>query len=806
MNDLRYALRSLGKHPGFTLVAVLTLALGIGANTAMFSVVNAVLLRPLPFPGSGELVQVFSTWRGNPSTVSPPDFTDWRNDNQVFSELAAMNAGSDALTGDGPAEQVPAAAVTGGFFTVLGVPPALGRPLQVDDDAVGAERVAVLGHGLWQRRFGADPAVVGRRITVDAEPYTVVGVMPAGFDYPQQAEMWTPLVFTERELTTQRGAHYLDVIGRLRPGVSVGRAGADLRQIAARLAEAYPGTNAGNTAVVSSLRDAIVGDVRPALRILLGAVGLVLLIACVNVANLLLVRATGRRRELAIRTAMGASPGRLVRGLMVESMVLALLGGVVGVGLAVWGTTAIANLPSTGLPRLDQTGIDVPVLGFTLLVSLVTGALFGLLPAWQAGRTPEVSRTLKEESGTVSAERERGRTRRALVTAELALALVLLAGAGLLIRSFVHLARTDLGISPEGVLTFQVSLPEATYDDPARRVALVDQLMERLNALPGVQSAGAVFPGLPLAGFGYVMSAAELDGRRLESEEQDRLSVHVRVVTPDYFSTLGVAIRRGRAITPEDRDGASLAMVVNERAAQMLWPDADPVGHRLTVGTGFGLGRGRAGGEVVGVVADIQDRGPALESRPMIFLSLAQWPLEFLGVAIRTAGDPNALVAPASAAVAALDPDVPVYRVRTLEQLAADAVAQPRLYAGLLGLFAIVATLLAALGVYGVVARAVQQRLREVGIRIALGARPVEVRRLLVRQGLAPVLVGVGLGLAGGLLLARVLRSLLFQVTAWDPVAFAAAVLLLVGVAALATYLPARRATRVDPMVVLRYE
>jgi predicted permease len=487
-------------------------------------------------------------------------------------------------------------------------------------------------------------------------------------------------------------------------------------------------------------------------------------------------------------------------------MALALVGGVVGVGLAVWGTTAIANLPSTGLPRLDQTGIDLPVLGFTLLVSLVTGVVFGLLPAWQAGRTPEVSRTLKEESGTVSAERERGRTRRALVTAELALALVLLAGAGLLVRSFLQLVQADLGMEPRGVLTFQVSLPEAAYDDPARRTAFVDQLMERLNALPGVQSTGAVFPGLPLAGFGYVMSSAELDGRRLESEEQDRLSVHVRVVTPDYFRTLGVAVRQGRVITPEDREGSPPAMVVNESAARLIWPDADPIGHRLSVGTGFGLGRGRAGGEVVGVVADLKDRGPAADVRPMIFLSLAQWPLEFLGVAIRTGGDPNALAAPASAVVAALDPDVPVYRVGTMEQLAADAVAQPRLYAGLLGFFAIVATVLAAIGVYGVVARAVQQRRREVGIRMALGARPAEVRRQLVRQGLAPVLTGVALGLAGGFLLTRLLRGLLFEVTAWDPVAFAGAVLLLVGVATLATYLPAWRATRADPMVVLRYE
>jgi len=805
MNDLRYAIRALGQRPGFSIIAVATLALGIGANTAMFSVVHSVLLRPLPYPRSGELVQVFSTWQGSPSTVSPPDFTDWRSDNAVFSELAAVNAGSVALTGDGPAEQLASATVTGSLFAVLGVAPHTGRTLDTGDDAPGAEGVAVLGHGLWQRRFGGDPAVIGRRIIVDGASLTVVGVMPAGFDFPQGAELWTPLAFSERELSTQRGAHYLDVIGRLRPGVTVDRAAEDMRQIAARLAETYPNTNADGSAVVSRLQDAIVGDVRPALRILLGAVGLVLLIACVNVANLLLVRGAGRRRELAIRTAMGASARRLMRGLLVESIVLALVSGAIGVGLAVWGTAVIAGLQSTGLPRLDQTGINPAVLGFTLVLSLATGVLFGLLPAWQAGRTPDVAGSLKEESGTVSAEAGRGRTRRMLVTAELALAVVLLSGAGLLIRSFVGLARVDLGIVPSGVLTFAVSLPDATYGDPERRVGFTDQLLERLAGLPGVESAGAVF-GMPLTGFGYTISTSELDGRRLDDQEQDRLSVQVRAVTPEYFRAMGITLRSGRGLAPQDRAGAPRVIVVNQAAARRLWPETDPIGHQLTVGTGFGLGQGRAGGEVVGVVGDVKERGPAAEARPTMFLPLAQWPLQLLSVAIRTSGDPSALVVPARSAVAGLDPDIPVYRVRTLQQLAADAVAQPRLYASLLGLFAIAATLLAAIGVYGVVARTLQQRFREVGIRMALGARPTEVRRLLMRQGMTPVVTGVSLGIVGGVALTRVLQRLLFQVTAWDPVAFAGAAFLLMAVAVIAIYLPARRATMVDPVVVLRHE
>jgi predicted permease len=445
------------------------------------------------------------------------------------------------------------------------------------------------------------------------------------------------------------------------------------------------------------------------------------------------------------------------------------------------------------------------VLAFALLVSVLTGLLFGLLPSWQASRLPDVARRLREEASGVSGDAARSRTRQALVTAELALALVLLAGAGLLIRSFVHLSRVDLGIRTEGVLTFAVSLPDATYGARERRAAFVDQLLDRLSALPGAESAGATF-GMPLTGFGYVISVSELDGRRLESSESDDLSLQVRAVTPDYFPTMGMELVRGRGVASGDRSGTPPVVVVNQTAARLLWPGADPLGRRVIIGTRLGLGGERAGGEVVGVIADVRENGPAAAPRPTMYLSLAQWPLGYLGVAVRTSGEPASLATPIRQAVAALDPDIPIFQVRTLEDLAANAVAQPRLYASVLGLFAFAATLLAVVGVYGVVTRALQQRLREVGIRMALGARPLEVQRLLVRQGLVPVWLGVGIGLVGARALTRLLTRLLFQVGSADPATLAGAAALLVMVAALATYLPAWRATSLDPMAVLRQE
>lgn len=817
--DFRHAVRSLGKTPGLVTAVVLILAVGIGGSTAVFGAVHAVLLRSLAFPQADRLVRVFSARapKGSLSpasgdggtvlyTVSPPDFTDWRRENRVFSELAATNEGSYALTGDGPAEQVPGAEASGGFFTVMGVKPQSGRTFTPDDDQVDAPEVAVLGYGLWQRRFGADPGVIGQTARFDGVAYTIVGVMPPGFTYPGGSEVWLPIRFTAHDLTTQRGAHYLDVIGRLRPGVELQQARADIRGIAAQLREAYPKTNAESSADVRTLRETLVGNARPPLLMLLAAVGLVLLIACTNVASLLMVRGLSRQREFAIRSALGAGRGRLVRALLSESLLLALAGGAAGTLVAVWGVSLMAHLGTAGIPLLDRATVNGPVLAFALVLSMATGVLFGLLPAWQASGFDRLAERLKDEGRTASGGRGKRRTRNALVIVELALALVLLAGAGLLMKSFIQLEQVDLGFDRKGILTFGVSLPEAKYTEPTQSAEFYRALDERLEALPGVERAAAVF-GPPLSGFRYSISAHDVDGRLLGDAEQDRLSVQVRIVTPGYFRTLGVPLRSGRDIGATDRAGTPPVLVVNEAAARMLWPGEDPLGHRFTIGTTFGLGRGRAGGQVVGVVGNMRERGPAAPIWPTIFLAHQQFPVGYMGVAMRTAGDPTALVQTARRALAELDPDVPPFQVRTMEQLVSASVAQPRLYTELLAIFAAVAVLLAAFGIYGLLAHTVVQRTREIGVRVALGASRKDVVRLVVRQAAGLSAVGIGAGLATVAILTRAiggLNSFLFQVRPSDPVVLLLVGLGLLAVALGASYLPARRAAGVEPMEVLR--
>jgi len=811
LQDLRYAFRQLAKRPGFTAVVTLVLALGIGGNTAIFGAVRAVLLRSLGFPDAGRLVRVVPAPADAPNadarlrTVSPPDFVDWRTDNRSFAELAAMNEGGYALTGEGAAEQIGGASVTGGFFTVMAVRPLLGRGLTPSDDAQDGPRVAVLSYALWRRRFGADESVIGTTARFDGESYTVVGVMPPGFSYPDNSEVWLPLRFTARDLTTQRGAHYLDVVGRLQDGVTYEAANADVRQLTARLAAAYPRTNAGASARIVPLRDSLVGDVRPAMLILLGAVGLVLLVACTNVASLMLVRGLARQRELAIRTALGAARGRLVRGLLVESLVLAALGGLAGVLLAVWGTSLIAHLRSADIPFLSQTKVDGMVLAFAAAVSLGTGLLFGAVPAWQASSGHGLEARLKDDARGTSAGRGKQRTRNALVVGELALALVLLAGAGLLMKSFLRLSEVGLGMDPHHVLSFEVALPDATYPEPHQSAEYFRALRERIDALPGVETAGAVF-GLPLNGFSYVISSYSLDGRQLSDEEEDRLSVQIRVVTPGYFRALGIPLLQGRSIGEQDRADAPKVMVINEAAARLVWPGESPLGHRLTVGTRLGVSDTRAGGEVVGVVGDVREWGPAAPARPTIFLVHEQFPVGYMGVVVRSAGDPAALVEPIRRLLGPLDPDVPMSGVRTMDQRVAASMAQPRLYMLLLGIFAGVAVLLAAVGIYGLVAQTVEQRTREFGVRLALGAERRDVVRLVIGQAGVLTAVGVGLGLMGAVTGGRILSSLLFEVRPADPTTLVVVAAGIALVALVTSYLPARRAARVEPAEALRGE
>jgi putative ABC transport system permease protein len=804
LQDIRYAARRLAHSPGFTALAVVVLALGIGGTATAFGVVDAVLLRPLAYPDAGALVRVFST-RGGDSrwTASPPDFRDWQSRNRSFIHLAATNSGSFALTGEGAAEQLPGAQATGDLFTVLGVAPLLGRTLTPADDAFGGLDVAVLGFGLWRDRFGGDPKVLGRQIRLDGRSYTVIGVMPAGFDYPDGAELWLPLRFSAADLVTQRGAHYLDVVGRLRPGVAVAAADRDIGTVAGQLAQTYPHSNAAWGATATSLRDAMVGDVRTPLLIVLVAVGLVLLIACTNVAGLLIVRGLSREREVAIRTALGAHRGRLIRGLLTESAVLAVLGGVGGTLLALWGTATIAHVSGANIPLLDETRLGGGVFGFIGLVTGLTVLIFGILPAWQTAGAAGLGERLRAGSrGTTGA---RIRTRNILVMTQTALAVLLLVGAGLLVRSFARLRAVDPGFDPRHVLSFGVSLPDGAYPRPGQSALFYRQLAERLQGLPGVRSAGAVF-GLPLTGFGYSISASAIDGRTLPDEEQEAKSVQIRVVTPGYFATLGVPVRRGRGIVPADRPGAPPVIVVNQAAARLLWPGQEPLGHHLTVGTRLGVSEDQAGGEVVGMIGDLKERGLGRAASPTIYLAHAQFPVGSMSVAVRTTEDPLALIPAARAALAATDPNVPWFRVRSMEQLVSASVAQPRLYALLLAVFALVAVALAGVGLYGVLAQTVVQRSRELGVRMALGATGGNVVGLVVGQAARLAAAGVVVGLLAGLAGARLLTSMLFGVQPRDPATFAAVGLGLFGVALVATFVPARRASRVDPMEALRTE
>ena len=808
-HDLEYALRTLIRKPAFAVITILTLGIGIGANAAIFSAVRAVLIRPLPYPQPDALVSVSTTTLKRPDLVggssSPPDFIDWRRDIRSFTEIAALSADAAALTGDGPAEQVPDANVTGGFFGVLGMEAQLGRTITPEDDAVTGPAVAVLSHRLWMRRFGGRREAVDSIVTLDGTPTRIVGIMPEGFSYPLGSELWVPLRFSDEVYRTQRGAQYLEVIARLKPDATREAAQSEMRTYATRLAELHPNNNGDRTVSLFAMRDAMVGDVRPAMLLLLGAVGFVLLIVCVNVANLVLTRALGRQRELAVRAALGAGRGRLVRGLLVESLLLGACGGVAGLLVAMWASRGIAALDSgVGIPLLDQTRVDGTVMAFTTGVSLLAAVFFGTLPAWHASSRLDVARRIREDSGTTTGDRHRQRLRSGLIIAETAMAVVLLVGAGLLMRSFIGMASVDLGVSTVGVQTFNLSLPQPNYPTPASRAAFADTLLQRLGAQPGVAAAGAIF-GMPLTDFNYVISMSTIDGRRItDDDEQMRRSLQVRVVTPGYFRAMGIPIRRGRAIGAGDTQGAPPAVLVNETAARALWPDADPLGHEFTLGTRMSQGGAAAGGTVVGVAADVRDFGPTRPARPAVYLSHAQFPVSFFTVVMKTSGEPSALIAPSRTIVAELDAALPMFQVRTVDQLAANVVAQPRLYLMLLGLFAAAAVLLAAIGIYGVLAHSVTARTREIGIRLALGAPRGQVVGMVVAQASVLALAGLAVGLLLAAGAGRFIRGQLFGVSPIDTVTYASVAAALALVALAASWRPARRAASVDPITALR--
>ncbi len=797
--DARYGLRMLWKSPGFTLVAVLALALGIGANTAIFSVVNAVLLRPLAYPESERLVWLEGV---NPaqgitdSNMSVPDFADWQDQRQVFEQLAGFVTGGSLLTSGDETERVRGTSVTANFFPMLRTNAVKGRALQAEDAQKGRDDVAVLSYGLWQRRFGADPRIVGNKVAVGGTSMTVVGVMPPGFDYPAQTEMWFP--FTLDPAAERRDNRYMEVVARLKPGVTLTQAQAQLDTINARLAQTYRETNTGWSVRVTNLRERMVGELRPALLVLLGAVAFVLLIACANVANLLLARATARQREIAVRTALGARRLRIVRQLLTESVLLSLIGGALGLLLSVWLTDVLVAISPANTPRFDEIHPDARVFAFTLGITVVTGLLFGLAPALQASR-PDLNEALKEGGRSGAEGSRRNRLRSLLMVSEIALSFMLLAGAGLLIKSFVRLRDVSPGFNAANVLTVRVALPAARFTDKAQKAEMLRQLTERVSHLPGVQTAGAVL-SLPLGGDTFNVGRSFIrEGRPLTPEES--ANAGYLVATPGYFRTLQIPLIAGRSFTDQDTEQAPKVIIINETLARQHWPGESPIGKRLTVWRDEKFAR-----EIVGVVGDTKATLDT-QAGAQMYVPYAQdagW--GSMTLAVRTTVEPSSLAAALRGEIRALDKSVPVYNVKTLNEVVAVSVAPQRTTMLLLSAFAAIALLLALIGIYGVTAYYVTQRTHEIGIRLALGATARDVLQLIIGQGIRLTLFGVGLGLAGAFALTRLMKSLLFEVQATDPLSFSLIALLLTLVAFLACWLPARRATKVDPLVALRYE
>jgi putative ABC transport system permease protein len=803
LQDIRYGLRMLAKNPGFTVVAVVTLALGIGANTAVFSVVNTVLLRPLPYKEADRLVTV---WGKNLEKgydfdlVSPPDFADWRAQNRVFEEMAASDDAMYTLTGTGEPTSITAYKFSAGFFHVLGVPPIIGRTFLPEEEQPGKNRVVVLSYRLWQSRFGGDRGVIEKMVRLNGEPYTVIGIMPPSFEYPQDTELWTPLR-VEPNLANNRGVRFLRVLARLKPGVRIKEAEAEMNTIASRLEREYPDTNKGEGVYLKTLRDMKVGDIRPALLVLLGAVSFVLLIACANVANLLLARATARQREIAIRGALGASRVRMVRQFLTESVLLAVLGGGLGLLLASWGVGGlVAMFPPTisnlNIPRVDTIPIDDKVLGFALCASLLTGVIFGLAPAFEACRL-NPNESLKEAGRSLASSAQGRRFRSALVVSEVALSLILLSAAGLLMKSFLHLLQGDLGFDSNHVLTLRVWLPQYKYKTDPQQRAFSSQVVEKIRSLPGVQSVGAV-TFLPLSGW-WGQRGFTIEGRPV-SPQNPQPAVVWSSVTTDYFRTLGIPLVKGRFFSGRDIDEAPGVAIISKGLARQFWPTEDPIGKRIT------LEGQRSPREIVGVVGDVRQFGLVSEPRPEIYIPFDQATTPLICFAVRTASDPINLANAVRHEVWAVDKDQAVSHVMTMEQLAAESLAPQRISLLLIAIFAALALILAAVGLYGVLAYSVTQRTHEVGIRMALGAGAGDVLKLVVGQGLILTLLGVAIGLAASFGLTRFLSSLLYGVRPTDPATFAGVSLLLTGVALAASYIPARRATKVDPMVALRYE
>jgi putative ABC transport system permease protein len=796
LNDLRYALRMMNKQRLFTCVAVLALGLGIGANTAIFSVINAVVLRPLQYHNPDQLVTVLHE---GTKPVAPANYLDLAQQSQSFESIAAAQWWEPNLTGSDEPEHLRGLQLTARMFQVLGVSPALGRTFNPDEDQPGRERVVVLSNRLWQRRFGGDPQVVGRQITLDGESFTVIGVMPPEFQFAPfwatNAELWSPLNLAPR--ATNRGGQSLRVFARLKPGVTRSAAQAEMTTIFSRLTQEYPQTNKGLAIAVEPLHEQVVGKTRPALLILFGAVSFVLLIACANVANLMMARATSRQKEIALRTALGASSSRIARQLLIESVLLALVGGAFSLLLSTVGMRVLLALGPNSLPRLETIKVDLPTLGFTLGVSIITGLLFGLAPVLQT-RKWNWHDALKESTRGSSAGRGRVNTRRLLVVSEVALALMLLVGGGLMVRSFARLRAVDAGFTPDHLLTMTVSLTGETRSTGAKRAAFFTELLARVNSLPGVQSASAI-NHLPLAGDVWTVPFF-VEGRPAPAPGEKQGGVY-RIIRPDYFRTMGATLLKGRDFTAHDNNTSTPVVIINEPFAKRHWPNEDPLGKQIRVADDD------TPREIVGVVKALkQDQWTAEPNLEMYLPHLQSPGPPGLSLVVRTNGDPLALAGAIENQVWAIDKNLPISDIKSMQEVVSGSIEQHRFNLFLLGLFAFVALVLAVVGIYGVMSESVSSRTHEIGIRMALGAQPADVLRMVVRQGMALALIGIVIGLFGALWLTQFMSKLLYEVSPTDSVTFLLIPLVLAVVVLCACLIPARRATRVDPLVALRYE
>ncbi len=806
MQDLRYGIRMLAKKPGFTLIAVITLALGIGANTAIFSVVNAVLLNPMPYRDPDRLIQF---WETNPlkswtqAPIAPANLFDWQQQNQSFEEIAAYMGSANSgpgiaglhLTGDGEPERIKALYVTGNVFSVLGVDAMLGRTLREDETWQGKHTVVVLSHALWQRRFGGDPGVIGQNISLNGRNREVVGVMAPDFYFPsKEIELWIPMGWNQQQIAQLRRPHFLRAVGRLKPGVTTEQARGEITTIAGRLEEQYPDTNTQMGVGLGPLKDWIVADTKLPLMVFLVAVGFVLLIACANVANLLLARAATRNREVAIRTALGARRSRIVRQLLTESFMLALVGGGLGVLLALWSKDLLVAFSPGDIPRLEEARLDAKVLGFTIGLTLLTTFLFGLAPALQASK-PDLVSTLKE--GGQKGGSQGGRVRSVLVVAEVALALVLVIGAGLMIRSFLRLQQVDPGFNANNLLMLSVGLPGAKYPEDSQAITFFEQAEQRLKALPGVLEVGATNVAA-LKGSGYTNDMT-IEGRPPEDYVRE---IWHKTVTPDYFRAMGIQLLSGRQFDKSD-NATSSTIIVNEAFARRCFPGEDPVGKRVKFAKPTEPGTWET---IVGVVRSEKQDSLGTEPKPESYKTQLQEPSSSMTLVIRTAGDPKALMGAARDQIRALDKDLPPYNVKTMDEAVYESLVRERFTTLLLIVFAGLALTLAAIGIYGVMSYAVTQRTHEIGIRVALGAQTRDIFKQVIGRAMRLAAVGIALGLAASIALTRLMASLLYGVSTTDPLTFASIAIVLLGVSLLASYIPARRATKVDAMIALRYE